>query len=308
MASLAEEIRRRLREKDAPAAATGGGEIGRILQTKATGKATAGAGAGPAVSNIAEQAAQSQAQAQQQTSRIAGGVAAQQVGQAEEELRQRGELAREEMQSRERMATQQVAGAEQMATEERVAKREEAGARLSSAEQQKTAQLNSAYQNELARIAAERRINTEDMLQQFSQGNAELASRKDAAQLEQILHVQALSNQKYVDELQRVGRLQRLEDEVRFKEEAAQLAFGDDLQRLLQDMGFKAGMLEDERAFQEMLANIDIDTALALGRTEIKQENTKAIAEGVTGAVSEGIDYYKQTNKKSNAKAEESEE
>ncbi len=158
-----------------------------------------------------------------------------------------------------------------------------------------TADMTSKFNRATADMAADRGVTEADLFQSFKQGNAELAQRKDAAQLEQLAQTMALSDRAYVDNLNRIGATRRLEDEINYNKETAGLMIDKSLEQLAGNLGFKSVMDQSDREFAEMMASIDADTALSILAKQTQSANTQMIAQGIFTAASKGGDaYYKQ--------------
>ena len=276
--SLYEDIQKRLTEQPkpatTPAASTG---VSKVLQAK-TGKA--GAGSGPAASNIAEQAAQARTETQQQQISAEGQRLAAQVKDRVAALKQQKDVTigaqdtqREVTEGA--LATQAVKAAESLEAREEQFRNE-----LSSQERMTVAANNSKYKNALAEMATRRGISTEAIMQEYQQGAASLNQRKDAAELAQVLHLKALANEAYIQEITRTGKLNRLHDSGEFALESQELTLGEEISRLIDQQNWQAAYNADERAFAEATNNMDINSALQVADIATKGQILEGLVAG----------------------------
>ena len=133
---------------------------------------------------------------------------------------------------------------------------------------------------------------TNAILQDFEQGKARLDNARDKSRMEQALFGMRLANKKYTDQLEIEGRKRRLDNAVQFKEALTEAMFKEEMNLLKDDLSFRRKMAADEREFERMLADIDIELAikLALQEAEAMQvaqivSGTKGIATGVIEAI-----------------------
>lgn len=133
---------------------------------------------------------------------------------------------------------------------------------------------------------------TTDLLQGLQQSNQELEFRKDAAQVEQAAQTMALRNKNYVNNLAQIGEEQRLQDKQAFDREAERVVFGDQWDRLNQEIGFKTALSADQRTFNQALAGMKTEDALAMAQAALSAKQRAAVATGVIGMASAGAQAY----------------
>lgn len=294
--ALFDEIKKRLgSQQTTPTSAEMGGgqaETQRVLAGK-SGKARA-AGV-PAASTVEEQAAVNAGRTALAQQAAKGALAAEQVGQQTSALATEAALGRERLGAQQRMAEAELATRGAMA----------AGARGAAAEQfaaQQTAQaamaqekLAAAMTQATANLASERGVTEADLFESFRQGNADLAQRKDAADLEQLLFAKALSDKAYIQNLIQVGQMNRLQNDADFARESQRLILGDALEGLLTQQDWQAAYNGDERAWQEKVGSMDNELAIQIAMSKIAQANaamyTKGAVTGI-GAAAEGLENY----------------
>lgn len=181
----------------------------------------------------------------------------------------------------------------------------EAGAEMQRAEQEQQFKFNLEEMNEKQVNASQELMNRSlSILQDFEQGRAKLELGKDKARMEQALFGMRLSNKKYVDQLEIEGRKRRLDNAVQFKEALTETLFKEELDLLKSDISFKRKLAGEEREFEKLLAEIDLDTALRLVMQEAEAKNIALIAGGAKEIISGGLQYMKDQPKTPEKKKE----
>jgi hypothetical protein len=99
--------------------------------------------------------------------------------------------------------------------------------------------------------------------------------------LEQAAFGLRLANDQYLYGLQDAGRRRRLDDEATFKLELQKEIFANMESLLKDDLAFKEMMALSDADFSKLLANIDINAAIAMANDAVRASN---IAGGWTGA------------------------
>lgn len=138
---------------------------------------------------------------------------------------------------------------------------------------------------------------TSAILQDFEQGKARLDNARDKARMEQALFGMRLANKKYTDQLEIEGRKRRLDNAVQFKEALTEAIFKEEMNLLKDDLSFRRKMAADEREFEKMLADIDIDFAIKLALQEAEAEQIAQMATGAKTAVTGGMEAFEAYNK-----------
>lgn len=292
--ALIDELRKRLAEQqqqiqppiDAQA------QLQKLAQAK-TGKATAAAA--PVASSLGQQQAQSQLASQAAQQGIQQQAAQGQLEAAAAQQQSAADSFRQRLAKEQALASQSLAAKGALATESLAGNEARAQRQLSVQESNKINAVSAASANQLNSLAAERRVATDDIFESFRQSNEELEFRKDAAQLEQYAFQASLANKAYVQEIEAVGKLRGLENDLNFKKEYASIKLGAEKESLLQQFGWQAAFDADEREFQMQMGSMSIDQAIALANAQIKQSNTQAI---FTGGAKMASSYVANTPKK----------
>ena len=291
--ALLDELKSKLRSIQPAATATATGQQQQLADALAakSGKAASGPAA-PAASNQAERAAlaagQSQLAAiQQQASTTAAQLGAQEVQQA-------GQLATQQasLDAQASTAAKELAASNAAAAAGLQANRQLTESRIAADSQMKLTDMASRYDSALKDMAAERRIAVDDVFAQFRSENRELAARKDAAQLEQLAFISALSDKQYLERLDAIARERNLADDLKFKQEAARLAFGANIDLVVKNAEWTRAYNASEREWRQAMAKIDLDQAMQIAANQIAAANNQAIFSGATSATSAGVDYY----------------
>lgn len=194
----------------------------------------------------------------------------------------------------------------QQAAADLAAQAQEAGAQRGTAQTLQASQLaakQAAFANELAhrntvvlnKLSTDRGITTDQLFAEHREGVQELAFRKDAATLEQKAHVMAMADREYVRNLTQIGEMRRLQNDLNWKAEVQRITLGERLDSMLRGQGYQDILNANERQFNEMMSNMDADTALAI----LQQQNRDAtMAAGMhsAGTAATGIaQNYKGT-------------
>jgi hypothetical protein len=133
-------------------------------------------------------------------------------------------------------------------------------------------------------------LRQDELLGGLRRSEKELEFRKDAAKIEQAGIELALANKKYLADLELTGKQRRLESDLGFREEMTRLVLGDNLDALMEDIGWRTEFNAKERDWTEQLAMMDLDYALALAEASIRDENARTMFEGATGTAKSALD------------------
>ena len=172
------------------------------------------------------------------------------------------------------------------------ARQMQAGAQLQQAEQTQQLKFNLEEMDEKQVNASQELMNRSLLLlQDFEQGRARLDLGKDKAKMEQALFGMRLSNKKYTDQLEIQGRKRRLDNAVQFKEALTEALFKEERDLLQLDISFKRALAGEDRDFEKLLANMDLETALRLASTESEATQIALIASGAKDVISGGLKY-----------------
>lgn len=291
MATLFDELQKKLANPEGPAPTAAQGGVLGALKAK-TGKATTGSG--PSASNVGEQGALGTVAATMGQTRLTGQIQGQQVAQAAQAQQAQVDTAKADMASQRAQANQTRAATTAAANEQRAGAQDMALGQVAFDESQKVEALNASADRSFRELAAEMKVNTDNIFREFAREEKSLAFRKDAAEIEQIGFMLALRDKAYIDELNRVATERDLQDKLNYQDEMTRLVLGDELERLMDDIGFKRALSANQREWDVYLANMDVETATALAAATMRDEGRSQMISGVGDTAKAGIDaYYK---------------
>lgn len=299
MASLFDSLRQRLGQQPADVQASDQLAAQKVLAAK-SGKVKGGGIAG---SNVAEQTAVSNVNAAVGQGTLAGRIQsnqlanaasqqAQKVDTAQKQLTQNKNLAEQELASKGNLAREDLANREGMATTAREANRT-----------QTLEEVNHKATSQLASLMAEKDIGTANMFADFNRQAKGLEAERNRMAMEERGFLLALSNKQYVNQIEQIGKQRQLTKQTRFREAAAELAFGSDMARLLDKLGFADKMADSRRGWEKELANMGYNDKLALARSALDGENRRMVATGIGDTVGAGLDYAVKREEKAEAAA-----
>lgn len=266
-------------------------------QSQLTGKEPMAQQAAPEMSNIqarlAAQTGQNQMAQQQleQQTQLSG------LAQQEQIQKQQFEMQTQAQQQSALAQTQDIMAKQTMSDLSRQQEEDIAIKNITNQEQMRLKEMNTVYADSLSRLASERGIAEQELFQYAKQKKSELNLAEHVSFLEQTAHMMALSDKKYVDTLDMIGRTNRLNDEIEFKKESQRIAFGNDFDILIQKFGQEALLNEDMRSYRKAIAELDIQTALSMAEIAYKEKQYKQIIQGVTNTTTGIVDWYNQPDK-----------
>lgn len=103
----------------------------------------------------------------------------------------------------------------------------------------------------------------------MAQDRGQMDQNKKQAQLEQVAFHLSMQDKQYTDTLQDVGRKRRLDDDSNFREEMADLAFGQNLDFVKQQLGQNDILAASDRDFQKIISQMNIEDAQRIAATEM---------------------------------------
>jgi uncharacterized membrane protein YebE (DUF533 family) len=92
---------------------------------------------------------------------------------------------------------------------------------------------------------------------------------------------------------------------VKFNEELQRSVWADEIEILNSDFSFKSTLRADERTFEREMANMDLDTAIALASSANQAAGMTQALTGLGGLASAGIQGYAAYEKQQNATLKE---
>lgn len=293
--SLFDEIQSRLKSS-APAAPSGSAQEAAIEAFKAkTGKANVG-GVAPAASNIGEQVAQGAVSADQAQQRAKIATAADQLAQQRQAAQQ--QAAQQQADLAAQAQTFQIGQQAQAANASgaRTSAASQFATQQSSKEALTTDKLSNSFKQATAQLASDKKVTTDDLFETFRQGNQDLAFRKDALALELTAQKLALADKQYVDQLKQTGMLNRLGDDLQFKQEAQRLAMGANWGQLTAQTNFNIDLNSDQRIFDQQIAGMDANVAMSILTKDMGAKDQQMILAGGTKAGVAGLDYWAKSS------------
>jgi hypothetical protein len=127
------------------------------------------------------------------------------------------------------------------------------------------------------------------VLTNYVQKKGEIDLTKDRAQAEQVGFMLRLSSEQYVERLKIEGSKARLNDRINFTEALQRAMFDEERKLLDENLRFKRLIGATERDFKEQVAEIDIESALAIAGARAQGANAAMKAEAISGIVSGAI-------------------
>ena len=287
MATLFENLRQSLSQKgEAPTGQQRQIEAGLSART---GKAAPSAGV--LSSRLGEQAAIAGSKQQLTEQETAGRLSGEELVSKERDLAKQEERKLAALGSQQMLAERGMATKATLEREGRAGAEELAGMELDAKRQQNLFAMNTAAESNLREMAATREIKMDSIFASFKRSNLELEDRKDAAKLEQVGFLMAMQDQRYVDEINRVGTLRNLKNDLAFQEEMNTLIWGQETELLMDSLDFKWSEDVKDSDFAKELAKIDIESAISLSNAAINDASQAAMYEGAGTAVSAGLQY-----------------
>lgn len=209
-----------------------------------------------------------------------------------EEIQAEEQATRESaLQQQERMQQQQLQAETTMRRAEMEAAEEQALTGIQRQQERKIKQMNNVAEMRLRDLASARNLALDDIFTQFEFSTAELEHRADAGRLEQLAFNLAMQDKRYLDELSQIGQQRQLENDIAFDKEMQRIVMEDNLNSLLEDIDFKAGRAVTNREYTRQLANIDIETAIDLAKSAIRDDMTRQKWTAVGNVASTAFEY-----------------
>lgn len=128
-------------------------------------------------------------------------------------------------------------------------------------------------------------------LSDFQRGIRTLDVSKQGAKVEQLGFQLRLSNQTYIMKLRDAATRDKITSAIGFTEAIQRAIFADEQELLGRDLDFRMFLKYDDAKFTKELANMDIDTAIAIASGQAKDAGAAAFTSGVTKIVEAGATY-----------------
>lgn len=169
------------------------------------------------------------------------------------------------------------------------------------AQEQQAREVAQKTQQQQADIAQARQANTmqtqlrtDQLLQELEQGRGKIDLSKYQANLEQVGHSLRLSNQQYIDTLQREGARARLNDSLQFSEQLAKSIMSDNKDLLEKQLGNKSILAASDREFSKRMSQMGIQNAWQMFDNELRTQKERALFTGIGAVATSGIGAYGQ--------------
>ena len=286
--SIASEIKKRLANQKPTAAQGKQAEISKQMQTLQTGKTAGGPMA--RTSNIGESVANQQAVSTSGQIKQDSMMAAEGLAGAEENVNAQLAQGQQELGAQKQMADQQQATQLTMADNARMAQMDENMAKLDANDNMTINRMNAQADSTIKQLESEKNMTVNEIWGSFERSNTELAFREDAAAMEQIAFDMRLKDQKYVDHITRVGKFRGLEDELAFRKEATELAFGESYKLLQQNATWSAAYDRGTREFAEEMGGMSLEAAMAVYNSQSQAAGIQAVASGIS-TTAQNVDF-----------------
>lgn len=127
-----------------------------------------------------------------------------------------------------------------------------------------------------------------DILNNLEANKSTMSVQRQQAAMEQAGFMIRGQNSNYVQELQRQGQLNRLQDETSFKTQLQQAVFSDQTDLLKNQLGFQQMMDSSDRQFNEALQNMSDDFAIKMANRSMQTQAAQARVSGIAGIAGAG--------------------
>lgn len=125
---------------------------------------------------------------------------------------------------------------------------------------------NIAQQNAFNTV--QNRVQTNAILNSLAQDKGNIQTQQKQAALEQVSFNLSMQDKQYTDTIQNIGARRRLDNDVNFKSEQQQIAFGNSLSILQQKLGESDVLAASDRDFQKALSNLSIQDAMKIAQIQ----------------------------------------
>lgn len=143
----------------------------------------------------------------------------------------------------------------------------------------------------------QRADNIDKLLSVTQSSDADLEDRKDAHNLEMLGMELALQDRQYTDKIKDIGRRDRLEDKLKFSEEALRTQLGNNTKMLLDNIANTKIEGATARDFKESNMIEDLNSANDLINSMLADQRQATMIGGIAGLAGAGIDAYTYSKK-----------
>lgn len=151
--------------------------------------------------------------------------------------------------------------------------------------QQATQQVNQARKFD----TLETKMKTNQVLSDLERNKGQVDFQAERANLEQIGQNLRLTNQQYINDLQREGNSRRLDDSNEFSQAMSETMLGANKGLLEKQLGNQGILGANDRQFRTAMANMDINTAYDMFKNDMAAQKQRALYAGAGALVTAGI-------------------
>lgn len=135
----------------------------------------------------------------------------------------------------------------------------------------------------------ESKMKTNSLLSDLERGKGQMDLAREKAATNQLAVNLRFQNTKYVDDLQREGAKNRLNNQLDFEQALTNSILGDNQQLLEKQLGGKSILSADNRDFNGAMARMGLDDAYAMFRSDVKSGKQRALYTGLGNVVTAGV-------------------
>lgn len=135
------------------------------------------------------------------------------------------------------------------------------------------------------------KIQTDQLLADLSRDRSSLSLERDKSKLEQLSHNLALQDKQYIDNLQRMGEMNRLNDGLQFREEMTKTIFADNNSLLSDNLARDAARAQSARDWNQYLAKNNLAYIIDMDKRQTRAANEAAKWSAGSQIVGAGIQY-----------------
>lgn len=246
----------------------------------------------PIASNQLEASAVNQARAQTQSLQGQANLQAEQLNLQQSQQTAQDKAAKSALSTNVRMEEQEQASKFAAAQSNLNALRNMSTLRLSAEKEASLKAMSHKAKQALQDLASDRKTTTENLFTNFRMENADLAQRKDAFQLQQTAAAMALSNEKYITQINRIGAENNLHQQIEFDKEALRIELGNAFDSLVDNINWAAEFSERQREFEKQMGVMSNNDAYKIAMSAIEQQNKQQIANGIIQGAGVAVKAY----------------
>lgn len=155
--------------------------------------------------------------------------------------------------------------------------------------QQKVQQQQVTHQQNTTAIQQQAANQASSILDNLAASGKQLGTSQKQAQMEQAGFLIRGQNSNYVQQLQRQGQLNRLQNTGEFKYNLAKDVFSDEQDLFKNDLQFKTAMNSNDRDFNQGLQNMSNNFAIEMANRAFQNQAAQSRFTGMSGTVGAGL-------------------